>query len=221
MTASVRVALAVASLLVPPQAVAHSVVSSRDWWTLDPWVWMPLWLFCALYLKGISSLRKRRNTSSVVQPGALTAFSAGMIGLFLALIWPLDALGAASFAAHMAQHMLLIAFAAPLLVLARSSVPITVALAGIWPHTFSLFARTRKFFNIAMRPRIAFSIHAAVIWLWHAPLLFEAALRWPGLHIVEHISFLGAACCSGPPWQESAVPPPTATASQRYGYSPH
>lgn len=188
----VRMAGLLAGLTVPLRSSAHAVEGALHWWTLDPWIWMPLLLFVALYLKGIFSMRSKRRTFGVLQPRALFCFGSGVAGLFIALIWPLDALGEISFAAHMAQHMVLIAIAAPLLVLATPSVPVAVALSGLWPPTFALLARMRKMFRFALRPNVAFSIHAAVIWLWHAPLLFDAALRLAWLHVIEHMSFLGS-----------------------------
>jgi putative membrane protein len=193
---TVRTTVLVAGLMVPLRSAAHAVDGVHHWWTLDPWVWVPLSLFCALYVKGIFSIRNQRRTigrtSGVVQARALFCFGAGAAALFIALIWPLDALGEISFAAHMAQHMVLIAIAAPLLVAARTAVPVAVALSGVWPHTFVWFAQVRKMSRIALRPNLAFSIHAVIIWLWHAPLLFDAALRWQWLHIIEHISFLAS-----------------------------
>ena len=181
-----------AGLTVPLRSAAHASDDAQHWWTLDPWIWMPLALFVALYLKGIFSMRSKRRTFGVLQPRALFCFGGGAASLFIALIWPLDALGEISFAAHMAQHMVLVAIAAPLLVLARPSVPVAVALSGWWLPTFALLARMRKMFRFALRPNVAFSIHAAIIWVWHAPLLFEAALRWQWLHVIEHMSFLGS-----------------------------
>ncbi|HLR45569.1 MAG TPA: cytochrome c oxidase assembly protein, partial [Deinococcales bacterium] len=43
------------------------------------------------------------------------------------------------------------------------------------------------------RPAVAWSIFVAVMWLWHLPMLYDAALRSPLLHAFEHACFLGAA----------------------------
>lgn len=179
-------------IALPIQACAHSADDAQHWWTLDPWVWLPLSSVIVLYVIGILLMRNKRITYGTVQARALLSFGAGIAFLFFALIWPLDALGEISFAAHMAQHMVLIALAAPLLVLARPSVPIAVALAGLFPGTFVLLARLRKTTRLLLRPNVAFTIHAAVIWVWHAPLLFDAALRWQWLHVIEHVSFLAS-----------------------------
>jgi cytochrome c oxidase assembly factor CtaG len=36
-------------------------------------------------------------------------------------------------------------------------------------------------------------LHAAAIWLWHAPRAFEAAVANEALHFAQHVSFLGSA----------------------------
>ena len=188
----VRMTALLAGMTVPLHSSAHAMQGAHHWWTFDPWVVVPLTLYCALYLKGVFSMRSKRAALGVIQPGALLGFAAGTAGLFLALIWPLDALGEISFAAHMAQHMLLIAVAAPLLIVARTSVPVAFALSGFWPQTFAWFARMRKLFRVLLRPNVAFAFHGAAIWVWHAPLLFDAALRWPWLHRIEHVFFLAS-----------------------------
>ncbi|WP_181373073.1 cytochrome c oxidase assembly protein [Massilia glaciei] len=193
LTPAARAAAIFAALAAPSLGLAHSGDTAHHWWTFDPWVWVPLALFIALYSKGVVSMRKKHRASSLLRAGPLGAFFLGTTGLFLALIWPLDALGEISFAAHMAQHMVLIAFSAPLLVLARPSVPLALALAGWWPRTFDWFARLRKLTQPLLRPSVAFAVHAAVIWVWHAPVLFDAALRRPWLHTVEHLSFVASA----------------------------
>jgi len=146
-----------------------------------------------LYLRGLVVLRRKGVPMSVTRPPALAGFAGGCATLFAALIWPLDALGETSFAAHMAQHMLLIAVAAPLLAIAR---PAPVLLAA-------LPARVRRFngalgplyglLRVLARPRVAFAVHGVLVWLWHAPLLFELALRWRWVHVLEHAAFLGSA----------------------------
>jgi len=39
----------------------------------------------------------------------------------------------------------------------------------------------------------AWLVHAVVIWGWHLPVLFQAALHNDALHGLQHLSFLGSA----------------------------
>ena len=38
---------------------------------------------------------------------------------------------------------------------------------------------------------VAWLLHTAALWAWHAPPLYQAALDLPALHGIEHLSFLG------------------------------
>ena len=42
-------------------------------------------------------------------------------------------------------------------------------------------------------PLLAWTVHGAAIWLWHAPGLFERAVASQWLHFAQHASFLGSA----------------------------
>lgn len=182
---------AVAALaLLPLSARAHASGDVHHWWTLDPWVLAPLSLTGMLYLSGISLLRRKRHAGIAVRWPALASAALGMVVIFFALMWPLDAFSESSFAAHMAQHMLLIAGAGPLLAAARPGIAITAALAAVSPALAATLAQPRKWLRVMLLPSVVFAVHGAVIWGWHAPLLFESALRWEWVHRIEHVSFL-------------------------------
>lgn len=189
-----RAALAATACALPLHALAHSEGTAHHWWSLDPWVWLPLLGFIALYLRGWTILREQAHARGrrprVLRPLAVGAFCAGVGALFLALIWPLDALSAGSFAAHMVQHMILIVVAAPLLVYAEPSVAVQHASPIL--RKIGRSSLMKQAMRIALVPRVAFALHGALIWLWHAPYPFELALRNEAVHILEHISFLGS-----------------------------
>jgi cytochrome c oxidase assembly factor CtaG len=46
---------------------------------------------------------------------------------------------------------------------------------------------------VATRPLAAWAIHAAALWVWHVPALFQATLRSDLVHTLQHVSFLGSA----------------------------
>lgn len=88
--------------------------------------------------------------------------------LALTLISPLCALSSALFSARVAHHILLVAVAAPLLALARPARgPVSVGLP--------------------------FLAATAALWLWHAPLPYDAALGHVGLYWLMQASLLGTA----------------------------
>ena len=46
---------------------------------------------------------------------------------------------------------------------------------------------------MSCRPFNAWTIHAAALWIWHFPPLFEATLTNDWIHAAQHLSFLGSA----------------------------
>jgi cytochrome c oxidase assembly factor CtaG len=116
--------------------------------------------------------------------------------LAAALISPLHQLGGVLFAAHMAQHELLMVVSAPLLVLGRPIIPFLWALplswrrmAGAW-STIPAIGATWRLLTL---PSFAWMIHAVAIWAWHAPSLYQATLGSEAVHTLQHVSFLGTA----------------------------
>ncbi|UVW29269.1 cytochrome c oxidase assembly protein [Massilia sp. H6] len=178
--------------LLPTRAFAHAGENHDSWWTLDPLIITPMLLFGVLYLGGLFTLRRRKHAGIAMQPLALASAVLGALALFFALIWPLDAFSESSFAVHMAQHMLLIAVAGPLLALARLGIPINAAIAAVSPATAAVLSHPRKWLRLLLLPSVVFVLHGAVIWGWHSPALFELALRIEWIHTLEHLSFLVA-----------------------------
>lgn len=176
--------------LLPTPAYAHASEHHGSWWTLDPLIVTPLALFSALYLGGLLRLKRKHHAGVSMRPLALSSAAVGAIALFLALIWPFDAFSEFSFAVHMAQHMLLIVVAGPLLALGRIGIPINAAIAAVSPAAAGALSLPRKWLRLLLMPSVAFVLHGAVIWTWHSPMLFELALRVEWVHILEHLSFL-------------------------------
>lgn len=177
------------ALLLPTLAFAHAG-EHDNWWTLDPFIITPMLLLGFLYLSGLLLLRRRKHAGMSMQPLALSCAALGGLALFFALIWPLDAFSESSFAMHMAQHMLLISVAGPLLALARIGIPVNAAIAAVSSATATALSLPRKWLRLLLMPSVVFILHGAVIWIWHAPLLFELALRVEWIHTLEHLSFL-------------------------------
>ncbi|HEY0845722.1 MAG TPA: cytochrome c oxidase assembly protein [Noviherbaspirillum sp.] len=179
--------------MLPSHALAHGQENVPGWWTYDPWVWTPIALCVVLYVRGMLLQRRMARPLPRVSPWSITGFTAGIAALFLALIWPLDALAEVSFAAHMAQHMLLIAVAAPLLTVSRPLPLLLIGMPSSWRRGNRHLGAIYRGVNALATPRVAFALHGILIWLWHAPFLFEAALRWQSVHVAEHVTLLGSA----------------------------
>jgi putative membrane protein len=105
-------------------------------------------------------------------------------GGFVTIGVALTSLGAASqqlLFVHMAEHLLLGDAAALLIVLGLTG-PLIAPILRI-----GFFNRLR----ILAHPLIAFPLWAIDLYVWHLPVLYEAALRHAGLHALEHALFLG------------------------------
>ncbi len=141
------------------------------------------------------------STSTGTGPARCRAasFLAGWVVLGVALLSPLDALGQVRFWAHMLQHELLLLLAAPLLVRSRPLAQMLWGLPGRWrPVAARRLARMAQLGGLAgilrglTRPLAAWSLHAVVLWGWHAPGLFQAALAHRWVHDLQHASFLAS-----------------------------
>src|SRR5436309_8536824 len=166
------------------------------WWTWDPPVVVLLALSAWLYGRGVRALWRRAGAGQGVRKWEAACFAAGWLALFIALISPLDALGGVLFSAHMVQHEVLILLAAPLLVLGR---PLAVWLWAFSParrERLAGWAQARPVaasWHAVSGPFAAFAIHAAALWVWHAPALYQATLESDAVHAVQHLSFFGSA----------------------------
>jgi putative membrane protein len=173
-------------------AYAHVAAGDNiltDWhWRWD--VGFVLALFATLYLRGWIRLRKIGGEAKLSQL-LFYAFALGAIAC--ALLSPIDELASYLLIAHMVQHELLMMVAPPLILLAN---PIPVLLWGFGQSSRlqagSLLARnsmTRRMRDFLGWMPVAWSVYVANLWAWHYPPLYEAALRDPRIHDVEHILF--------------------------------
>lgn len=158
-------------------------------WEFDPGVVIPLALSAFLYARG----SRRERTLAARQKAC---FWAGWMMLVIALVSPLHPLGEALFSAHMIQHEILMLAAAPLLVLSRPLVTFLWGLPFEWRRKTGGWAKTpyvRKSWTFLVDPFTAWWIHAAAIWLWHVPFLFQLTLQSELAHTAQHLSFFFSA----------------------------
>jgi len=163
-------------------------------WAARPEVALALAAAAGIYAAGWWRLARRGAPAS---PARVAAALAGLAAAGAALLSPLDALAHRSFAAHMLQHMLLVAVAAPALLLAD---PFPVVLWGLPSGARRLAGRwlarpapLRRLLACATAMPVAFALHAAVVWSWHLPAAYDGALADRLVHDVEHAAFLAAA----------------------------
>jgi putative membrane protein len=159
----------------------------------DPFAAAALAVSAALYAVGLWRRSRRLAARASAATWEAAAFAAGWILLALALLSPLATASDVLFSLHMTQHELLMLVCAPLLMLGRPLVPMIEALP----------ARLRRKAAVALAaamatrltaPLTVFLIHAVVLWVWHVPVLFEAAVLDDRVHLLQHILFVASAC---------------------------
>jgi cytochrome c oxidase assembly factor CtaG len=120
-------------------------------------------------------------------------FAGGWLTLVGALVSPLHEYGERVFTAHMVEHELLMAVAAPLLALSRPLGTFLHAFPRPWRLTFVAWAQARFFAGIwewLNRPLVATALHGIAIWVWHIPALLDATIESELMHRLQHASFL-------------------------------
>jgi putative membrane protein len=141
-----------------------------------------------LYLRALHVLRGRGVS---VPTGQIVLWHLGIALWAVGFFSPVHTLGDDLLSAHMAQHLLIADLAAPLLLagvrnpvlmfyLPRPAL-VTLARSG-WP---------RRAFRWLRQPLVAVPIYAVVLYGWHFSIFFQAAVRNPLVHALQHMSFVG------------------------------
>jgi cytochrome c oxidase assembly factor CtaG len=154
-------------------------------WTWQPSILAGLALLTLAYGWLVGPAGRRYAKGERVAALRQLAFHTGTLLVFLALVSPLDGVADEDlFSAHMLQHMLLTFVAPPLWLLGMPA----------WPLRWLARRRpTGAILKRLLQPATAFLIFNGVMWAWHLPAAYDAALENEGLHILEHLAFMGAA----------------------------
>lgn len=140
-----------------------------------------------LFAQAIVRLR-RRGRADLAGWDRVALFAAGLGVTLFALVGPLDRIADEKLlTAHMAQHVL-IGDLGPALMVAAVRGPLLVFLLPA--SVLAPLARNagiRTAFRTLLRPRVAFSLWAANLAIWHVPTIYDAAILHPVLHDFEHV----------------------------------
>ena len=175
-----------------PPVLGHEAVTlaeaghPRIHWLADPLVLVPIAVLVVIYVRRFAAVRREEGPGAR-GAGALRAiaFGGGIVALLLAVASPLDGLGEDYlFSAHMLQHVLLGDIAPVLLLLSLSRVLLR-------PLTRRLMSIERALGPFAS-PITGLVLWLVLMYLWHVPALWEAAIRHPLVHLLEHASFFTA-----------------------------
>src|SRR5262245_23062016 len=153
-----------------------------------------LLIFAALvYLRGW--LHPRSTSLNVIEAWRAGSFVLGLISIWVALASPIAVWDQASLTGHMIQHLLLMTFAAPLILLSE---PVMLLLHGL-PRRFvrsiigPLFRwrPVQQLGRLLAQPALCWLAAVGALVMWHVPAAFTLGMQSRAWHAIEHASFLG------------------------------
>ena len=159
-------------------------------WQADPTVVAGIALMAAGFWYAVRAARRRGGTVSVSR---VRYFCAALVIMALALLSPIATLSEERFSVHMVEHLLLLFGTAPLLAL---SAPVTLALQAAPSdvrRSVLLRALNSRPVKALSHPVLSWVVFAGVMYASHFSALYDAALRQPLLHGLEHLIYLAAA----------------------------
>jgi putative membrane protein len=165
-----------------------------DAWSPPLFLTTALLLSVILYTRGWYAIRKTRP--ALFPTWRLVCFNLGIATIWLSIASPMDGFADALLSAHMVEHLLLMSFVPPLLLLGYPQVPL---LRGL-PHALTVnllapFLRMkwlRTFGHFLTRPVVAWLAMNLTFLLWHIPAAYDFALEHEHWHEFEHICFLAS-----------------------------
>ena len=158
-------------------------------WSFDPLVLFAAAVAVAFFAQGWRRLHARRP--ELAPWSRWPIFLAGVAIVVLGIVSPLDAIAEEYLqSAHMLQHVLIADLGVALALVAVRG---PLSMFFLPQDLLAPLARRRSFLrtlSFLLRPRVAVPLWLGVLVAWHVPALYDAALRHPLLHRVEHLSFV-------------------------------
>jgi putative membrane protein len=152
----------------------------------------------SIYGLGLARLWRSAGIGHGVRRWQAGSFGLAIAALSAALLSPIARLSEALLGVHMIQHLLLMLVAAPLLVAASPALVCAWALPGAWrgalARVWAALRRRSPARRLAWHPLVAWLSFALVLWIWHLPRLYQAALQQPRIHDLQHLGFFAGAC---------------------------
>jgi cytochrome c oxidase assembly factor CtaG len=136
----------------------------------------PLAALAAYWMRARTLARQGRP----VPTWRMICFAIGIGLIVAALASPLAHIGGELILAHMAQHVLMADLAALLIVLGLTGPLLQPILATRIAHRLRVLAH----------PVVAFTLWAVDLYVWHLPVLYQAALEHEAVHALQHTSFV-------------------------------
>lgn len=158
-------------------------------WRFDPPLVAGLVTAGVLYLRGVGRVHRPERRLA----NRAACFLGGLAALWIALQSPIDSYADVRLSVHMVQHLLLTMVAAPLLVLGA---PVTLLLRAATPafrRRWVLPPLRSRPMRMLSAPVVCWAQFALVLWVSHFSPLYDAAVRNTGIHVLEHLLYVGSA----------------------------
>lgn len=187
---------ALLAMLASASAAAHGLAhqDSDSLGLNDVLISLVIAAFLVTFAVGWWRMPTRRSGEKAVPWWRAGLFVGGVLILAAVLLPPFDELADRHFSAHMAQHLVLLVIAPPMLAASQAHLVLLQA--------FPLQFRRSLGRAVSRVPGLRFAAHhsstiwfvclssVAVLWFWHLPLAYDWASRHEGIHDAEHLLFL-------------------------------
>jgi putative membrane protein len=140
-----------------------------------------------LYLRALKVLGRR---GVEVPRGQIVLWHAGILMWAIGFFSPIHAWGDDLLSAHMAEHLLIADLAAPLLLAGARNPVLMFLLPKPALATLARSGWPRRAFRRIRQPLVAIPIYAVGLYGWHFSLFFDAAVRHPLVHALQHLTFV-------------------------------
>ncbi len=155
-------------------------MSPQATWSFDPVVLAGFAAAGGLYLRRWQLVAAQEGAARAGRARAVS-FLAGLLLIVAALVSPVDRLSDQLFFVHMLQHVLLLDLVPILLICGLTKLllrPVTRRLQ-----------RLERALGPLGHPVFAIALYVGVVWSWHVPVLYDAALAHRAVHLLEHTAY--------------------------------
>jgi putative membrane protein len=163
-------------------------------WSPPVFLTATLILTAIVYVRGWFAIRRTRL--ALFPMWRMATFLLGLATIWIAIGSPLDGFADALLSAHMVEHLLLMSFVPPLLLLGYPVVPLLRGLPrGFTVRVVGPLLRLkvlRRIGHFLTAPLVAWLAMNLIFLGWHVPAAYDFALEHEHWHEFEHICFLGS-----------------------------
>lgn len=189
--------------------------------------WNPNWLaifggcvLCLVYFKGWAGLHRRQPSKYPAY--RLWSFFLGIGIILFAITSPIDTFANVLLQVHMAQHILLMMVAPPLLWIGWPALPLLCGLPSTvqkyWLGPFLASKNVHAIGRFFVHPVTALILFTISTWAWHYPSAYQLALSNDLWHSIEHGCFIVTALLF---WYPVLSPEPSQPAWPRWAMIPY